>query len=73
VLGKVGFMEEGFARRYLRINGEWRDHVIYAMLNTDARPLTAAEAPKRPARRFKAEVNEVLARTVSPKLGTGGS
>ena len=73
VLGKVGFMEEGFARRYLRINGEWRDHVIYAMLNTDARPLTAAEAPKRAARRFKAEINEVLARTASPKLGAGGS
>lgn len=27
---KVGFREEGLAVRYLRIAGEWRDHVMYA-------------------------------------------
>lgn len=73
VLEKVGFSEEGFARRYLRIDGEWRDHVIYAMLNADTRPLTVAETAKRPARRFKTEVNEALARTSSSKFSSGGS
>ena len=35
VLEGVGFQREGFARAYLRINGEWRDHVLYAMVETD--------------------------------------
>lgn len=37
LLERVGFMREGLARRYLRINGEWRDHVLYALLETDPR------------------------------------
>ena len=32
LLDKMGFREEGFAERYLRINGQWRDHVLFAML-----------------------------------------
>lgn len=39
LLEKVGFTREGFARRYLRINGVWQDHFLYAMLNEDLRPL----------------------------------
>ena len=35
VLKKVGFTEEGYARRYLQINGEWRDHNLFAVLSTD--------------------------------------
>lgn len=31
VLEKAGFREEGFAERYLRINGQWRDHVLFGM------------------------------------------
>ena len=31
VLSKVGFREEGVAERYLRIAGEWHDHVLYAI------------------------------------------
>ena len=67
--------EEGFARRYLRIDGDWRDHVIYAMLNTDPRPLTMAETVRRPVRRrFKPKVKEALARSPSgAKLSSGGS
>ena len=37
LLGKVGFVQEGLARRYLQINGEWRDHVLFALLQEDAR------------------------------------
>jgi ribosomal-protein-alanine N-acetyltransferase len=32
LLGKVGFREEGLARRYLLINDEWRDHMLFALL-----------------------------------------
>ncbi len=38
LLEKVGFTREGFARRYLRINGVWQDHFLYAMLSEDPRP-----------------------------------
>lgn len=30
---KLGFQEEGLARRYLKINGKWEDHVHMALLN----------------------------------------
>ena len=38
LLLKSGFVQEGFARSYLRINGTWQDHVCYAILRTDSRP-----------------------------------
>jgi ribosomal-protein-alanine N-acetyltransferase len=33
VLAKLGFVEEGLARQYLKINGVWEDHIHYVMLN----------------------------------------
>ena len=33
LLQRLGFEREGYARRYLQINGEWRDHVLTARLN----------------------------------------
>jgi len=38
LLQACGFREEGFARGYLRINGRWEDHVLYAILDSDPRP-----------------------------------
>lgn len=35
LLEKAGFTREGFARRYLLINGDWRDHVLYALIAED--------------------------------------
>ncbi len=35
LLTKLGFEEEGYAREYLRINGAWRDHVLFAILRRD--------------------------------------
>jgi ribosomal-protein-alanine N-acetyltransferase len=35
LLSKVGFREEGYAREYLQINGEWRDHKLFALLRDD--------------------------------------
>jgi len=33
VLARLGFRPEGLARRYLFINGQWRDHIVNALLN----------------------------------------
>lgn len=38
LLEKSGFAQEGYARRYLCINGIWQDHLLYAMLHDDPRP-----------------------------------
>jgi ribosomal-protein-alanine N-acetyltransferase len=35
VLEKVGFKREGRARRYLKINGTWQDHDLFALLHDD--------------------------------------
>jgi ribosomal-protein-alanine N-acetyltransferase len=37
LLIKAGFRHEGLARGYLQINGEWRDHVLFALLADDPR------------------------------------
>lgn len=33
VLEKAGFAQEGIARAYLKINGAWRDHLLFAVVN----------------------------------------
>lgn len=37
LLEKTGFIQEGLARRYLKINGVWQDHLLYALLEADPR------------------------------------
>lgn len=37
VLRNNGFQEEGLARRYLKINGAWCDHLLFALLSDDPR------------------------------------
>lgn len=37
VLEKAGFQREGLLRSYLRINGEWRDHLLYALIANELR------------------------------------
>ena len=32
---RCGFVKEGFSRRYLQVNGEWRDHERWALLVED--------------------------------------
>jgi len=32
---RLGFQQEGFSRRYLKIGGEWRDHERWALLAED--------------------------------------
>jgi [ribosomal protein S5]-alanine N-acetyltransferase len=38
VLTKAGFVEEGAARKYLKINGQWRDHLLFAIIEDDIAP-----------------------------------
>jgi len=37
LLEKCGFMYEGLARQYLKINGIWQDHLLYAIIEEDLR------------------------------------
>ncbi len=36
LLARVGFRQEGLARRYLLINGAWADHLLFALLKEEA-------------------------------------
>jgi [ribosomal protein S5]-alanine N-acetyltransferase len=36
LLRKLGFREEGRALRYLQINGEWRDHLLFGFLGDES-------------------------------------
>jgi ribosomal-protein-alanine N-acetyltransferase len=38
LLKKMGFQYEGLARRYLKIDGVWQDHWLFALLNDDPLP-----------------------------------
>ena len=33
LLRRLGFEREGFAKRYLKINGQWTDHVLTSLIN----------------------------------------
>ena len=35
LLKKIGFKKEGLLRKYLKINGAWRDHILYGLLEND--------------------------------------
>jgi ribosomal-protein-alanine N-acetyltransferase len=37
LLEKVGFTREGYARRYLCIDGRWQDHLLYGLVRDDPR------------------------------------
>jgi len=35
LLLKAGFSEEGYAKAYLKINGDWRDHRLFGLVTRD--------------------------------------
>jgi ribosomal-protein-alanine N-acetyltransferase len=35
LLKKCGFLEEGIARRYLKINGRWEDHLLFGLVSNE--------------------------------------
>jgi ribosomal-protein-alanine N-acetyltransferase len=38
LLEKAGFQREGYLRKYLKINGEWQDHLMFSLLPQDSFP-----------------------------------
>lgn len=38
LVARLGFVREGYSRRYLKIRGRWRDHERWAILAEDWRP-----------------------------------
>ncbi len=38
LLARLGFEKEGYAKDYLLIDGEWRDHVLTALTTRDWTP-----------------------------------
>ena len=46
LLRRSGFREEGFAKQYLKIRGQWHDHVMFALLADEF-----ADGEKAPRRR----------------------
>ncbi len=54
MLAKVGFHEEGLARQYLRINGQWADHLLFALLRADYdHDAEVTALTKKPSRSFE--------------------
>ena len=43
VLEKAGFTREGLLRSYLKINGGWQDHYLYALIADDRRDARAKD------------------------------
>ena len=34
LLQRLGFEREGYARKYLKINGVWEDHILTSLINS---------------------------------------
>jgi [ribosomal protein S5]-alanine N-acetyltransferase len=49
VLERNGFRREGIARRLLKINGAWEDHVLHALIAEDVGTAQSSAAEVRPA------------------------
>jgi [ribosomal protein S5]-alanine N-acetyltransferase len=47
VLERNGFEREGFARKYLKINGEWHDHILFGLLAEDHQAGASARREQR--------------------------
>jgi ribosomal-protein-alanine N-acetyltransferase len=52
LLAKLGFTIEGYARNYLFIDGEWRDHILTAKINPASSALPPLAEPAIHAARF---------------------
>ena len=52
VLAKVGFREEGLLRRYLEVDGAWRDHLLVAITVEEVYGSVTSAPGARRARRL---------------------
>src|SRR5437870_733409 len=53
LLRATGWRGEGYARRYLKVGGRWRDHLLFAILAEDARSLVRERRPAYDRRRSR--------------------
>jgi ribosomal-protein-alanine N-acetyltransferase len=51
LLQAQGFSQEGTARRYLQINGVWRDHLLWSLVDGDQRPLKRDQSTRDQTKR----------------------
>ena len=75
VLTRSGFRPEGRARGYLRINGHWEDHLLFARLGCDSMDGTGGEAVRIPAAaaRSQAGADEIVHEVGSPAIAGAGA
>jgi ribosomal-protein-alanine N-acetyltransferase len=57
VLLKAGFRREGVARRYLRIDGHWVDHVLFGLTVEDPGPTGRPSGSARTASHHSSSIN----------------
>ena len=51
MLAKAGFREEGLLKRYLEVDGAWRDHLLVAITVEELNgSVTLGSGPRRPRR-----------------------
>jgi ribosomal-protein-alanine N-acetyltransferase len=48
LLERNGFQREGYAREYLKIDGAWRDHILFALVESDGRARPTASKFVKP-------------------------
>jgi ribosomal-protein-alanine N-acetyltransferase len=63
VVEKLGFREEGMRPRFLHIDGQWRDHLVYA--------LTAEEVPDGLVSRWRTLRDPLAAQEPPPPFASG--
>jgi ribosomal-protein-alanine N-acetyltransferase len=70
VVEKLGFRYEGLRRRYIHINGDWRDHFAFALVREDAPDgvLARWRAGKAPADAARIPQHDLDAADRDPRL-----
>ena len=67
LLEKIGFREEGCGRGYLRIAGQWQDHMLYGLLADDPRGAASPAWTPTVADRSLAEPSRIMTATAAAK------
>ena len=72
VVEKLGFRYEGLRRRYIHINGDWRDHFAFALVSEDVPEgvLARWRAGNAPAQAASIPANDLAAAHRDPRLNT---
>lgn len=71
LLTRAGFAQEGFARKYLSINGAWRDHLLFGLVMEEWASQSTSQAP-RPALAGSPDNGENAGDTPGVRSGVAG-